>query len=169
MGAAMIDTDLPIPVPYSELVGPADPLALMASTPGRIAFLVQGWQPTRWSVPYAEGKWTAAQVVLHLAHDELSWSARVRLALSVQGYSPVPYDGAEWVTMETPTDPDLALKAFLALRGLNLIFYDRLTAQQLARPLHHPIVGDITVAWILRRIAGHDLHHLGHLQIIAGR
>lgn len=156
------------PVPYSDLVGTADPLALLGSTPERIAHLVEHWPPRLWSLSYAEGKWTAAQLVLHLAHDEIGWSDRVRLALSVPGYVPAPYDGAEWVGRETPTDPDLALGAFLALRRLNLVLYRRLTPLQLAQPLHHPVVGTITIAWILARAAGHDLHHLGQLQAIAG-
>jgi hypothetical protein len=80
----------------------------------------------------------------------------------------VPYDGAEWVRLETPTDPALALNAFLALRRLNLILYQRLTSQQLMQSLYHPVVGEITIAWIMRRIAGHDLHHLKQLQVIAG-
>jgi hypothetical protein len=157
-----------VPVPYSELVGTADPLALLASTPEQIAHLVERWQPTRWLLSYCGGKWSAAQLVLHLAHDEIGWSDRVRLTLSVPGYVPVPYDGAEWVRLETPTDPALALNAFLALRRLNLILYQRLTSQQLMQSLYHPVVGEITIAWIMRRIAGHDLHHLKQLQVIAG-
>ena len=164
----MTDIHVSGPVPYSELVGTADPLALLASTPGQIARLVAHWQPSRWLLAYSKDKWSAAQIVLHLSHDEIGWSARVRLTLSVPNYVPVAYDGAEWVRLETPTDPDLALNAFLALRRLNLILYQRLTAQQLAQPLHHPVVGAITVAWILRRAAGHDLHHLKQLQAIGG-
>ncbi len=156
------------PVPYSNLVGSADPLALLGSTPEQIARLADHWPPKLWSRSYAEGKWTAAQLVLHLAHDEIGWSNRIRLALSVPGYVPVPYDGAEWVRLETPTDPDLAVRAFLALRRLNLVLYRRLTPRQLAQPLNHAVVGEITVAWILARAAGHDLHHLTQLQSIAG-
>jgi hypothetical protein len=157
------------PVPYSDLVGTADPLALLGATPERIARLVEHWPPTLWSHSYAEGKWSAAQLVLHLAHDEIGWSDRVRLALSVPGFVPVPYDGAEWVRLETPTDPAVALNAFLALRRLNLMLYQRLTPRQLAQPLQHPVVGDITISWILARVAGHDLHHLRQLQAIAAR
>jgi hypothetical protein len=164
----MTDIHTSGPVPYSDLVGTADPLALLASTPGQIARVVAHWQPTRWLLSYSEGKWSAAQIVLHLSHDEIAWSDRVRLTLSVPDYVPVAYDGAEWVRLETPTDPDLALNAFLALRRLNLILYRCLTAQQLEQPLHHPVVGEITVAWILTRVAGHDLHHLKQLQAIAG-
>ncbi len=163
----MTDMNVPVPVPYSELVGAADPISLLVSTPEQIAYLVECWQPTRWSLSYCKGKWSAAQLILHLAHDEIGWSDRVRLALSVPGYVPVLYDGDEWVKRETPTDPSLSLNAFLALRRLNLMLYKRLTAQQLGQSLYHPVIGEITIAWILRRVAGHDLHHFKQLQIIA--
>jgi hypothetical protein len=165
----MNDKYFNVPVPYSELVGNADPLSLLSSTPKQIAGLVEHWQPTQWLLSYCRGKWSAAQIILHLAHDEIAWSDRVRLTLSLPSYVVVPYDGAEWVSLETPTDSDLALNAFLALRRLNLILYQRIDSQRLAKLLYHPVLGEISIAWIIRRVAGHDLHHLKQLQIIAGR
>jgi len=155
------------PLPYADLVGSQDPLSLLASTPNRIADLVRGWDARRWSGTYAPGKWTAAQLILHLAQDEIGFGSRVRLALTVDGYVVQPYDGADWVALETPTDPKTALATFLALRRLNLILYGRIPSDQRARPIAHPDLGEISIDWILRTLAGHDLHHLGHLQVIA--
>jgi hypothetical protein len=149
-------------------VGSRDPLSLLASTPKRIAELVAGWDARRWSETYAPGKWTAAQLVLHLAHDEIGFCNRIRLALSVDGYVVQPYDGAAWVALETPTDPETALSAYLALRRLNLMLYRRIPADRRARPIPHPELGEISIDWILQTLAGHDLHHLRHLQAIAG-
>jgi hypothetical protein len=155
------------PLPYADLVGLEDPISLLASTPNRIAELVRGWDAARWSGTYAPGKWTAAQLVLHLAHDEIGWCNRVRLALTVSGYVVQPYDGARWVALETPTDPETALSAYLALRRLNLILYRRIPSEQRSRPISHPELGEISIDWILQTLAGHDLHHLRHLQAIA--
>jgi hypothetical protein len=155
------------PLPYADLVGSEDPLSLLASTPNRIAELVRGWDARRWSETYAPGKWTAAQLILHLAHDEIGFCNRIRLALTVDGYVVQPYDGAHWVTRETPTDPETALAAYLALRRLNLILYQRIPPDQRARPFPHPELGEISIDWILQTLAGHDLHHLRHLQTIA--
>ena len=91
--------------PYADLVGSEDPVALLASTPDRIADLVRGWDARQWSKTYAPGKWTAAQIILHLAHDEIGWGNRVRLALSVDGYIVQPYDGARWVALEAGANP----------------------------------------------------------------
>lgn len=154
-------------LPYADLVGSEDPLSLLASTPIRIAALVKGWDANRWSRPYAPGKWTAAQLILHLAHDEIGWCNRIRLALTVEGYVVQPYDGAEWVAWESPTEPDTALAAYLALRRLNLMLYHRIPTDRRTRPFHHSEYGEISIDWILRTLAGHDLHHFRHLQAIA--
>lgn len=157
------------PLPYADLLGSEDPLALLAQTPDRIADLVRGWDATRWSRTYAPGKWTASQLVLHLAHDEIGWSHRIRLALTLDPYVVQPYDGGQWVALETPVDPETALAAYRALRRLNLILYRRIPPDRLARPFHHPECGEISIAWILQTLAGHDVHHLQQLQSIAAQ
>jgi hypothetical protein len=154
-------------LPYADLVGDQDPLALLSSTPLRIERLVRGLDRSRWASSYAPGKWTAAQLVLHLAQDEIGWCNRIRLALSVEGYAVQPYDGDRWVELESPADPAAALDTYLALRRLNVLLYARLSPEQRARSFPHPEAGTISVEWILRVLAGHDLHHLRHLEAIA--
>jgi hypothetical protein len=151
-------------VPYSDLLGGREPLAILAETPRRIEEMVRGWDGSRWAVRYAPGKWSAAQVVLHLAHDEIGWGNRVRLAVTRAGYVAQPYDGGAWVDLESPGPPDVALAAFAALRRLNVALYRRLTPGQRERRISHPEFGEISVEWIIRVLAGHDLHHLQHLE-----
>jgi hypothetical protein len=153
---------------YADLVGSEDPLDLLASTPLRIAELVRNWDAKTWERTYAPGKWTAAQLVLHLAQDEIGWGNRVRLALSVPDYVVQPYDGDRWVDLETPADPQEALDAYLGLRRLDVVLFRRLSAEQRARPVPHPEAGPLSIEWIIRTLAGHDLHHLRHLETIAG-
>lgn len=151
---------------YADLVGSEDPLDLLASTPLRIAELVRNWDAKTWARSYAAGKWTGAQVVLHLAQDEITWGSRARLALSVDGYRVQAYDGDRWIALETGVEPLVALDAFLSLRRLNLAFYRRLTADQRARALPHAEFGDLSVDWVIRTLAGHDIHHSRHLETI---
>jgi hypothetical protein len=155
------------PLPFVDLVGTEEPLALLASTPDRIADLVRGWNARRWSKTYAPDEWTAAQVVLHLAHDEIGWCNRVRLALSVEAYIVQPYDGARWVALETPPNPGTALEAYLALRRLNLPLYAGIPQAERVRLFLHPELGEISIDWILYTLAGHDLDHLRQLEAIA--
>src|SRR5262245_55291683 len=149
---------------YEDLVGSEDPLDLLASTPDRIARLVRGWSPARWKSSYAPGKWSGAQIVLHLAQDEVGWSKRVRLALSEPGYVIQPYDAPAWVARETPVDTSAALDAYLALRRLNLGLYRGIGEEERQRPILHPQYGEMSIDWILRTLAGHDLHHMRHLE-----
>ena len=155
------------PAPYADLVGAQDPLSLLASTPQRIAELVHGFDAQRWATSYAPGKWTAAQLILHLAQDEIGWCNRIRLALTVDDYVVQPYDGDRWVALESPGDPQTSLAVFLALRRLNVALYERLSHDLVTRPIPHPEAGTISIEWILRTLAGHDLHHLRHLEAIA--
>src|SRR5262249_39601826 len=145
--------DMVTSLPYAHLVGSQDPLRLLSSTPGRIADLVRGWDPTLWSKTYAPGKWTAAQVILHLAQDEIGWCNRVRLALTVDEYSVQPYDGDRWVDLETPTDPETSLASYLALRQLNLSLYTRIPPDHRARTFPHAEWGEISIDWILQTLA----------------
>jgi hypothetical protein len=156
-------------VPYADLVGAENPLDLLASTPQRIANLVKHWDVAQWSSTYAPGKWNAAQLILHLAHDEIGWSNRIRLALTVKDYVIQPYEGADWVDLESPTDGQVALTAYIALRRLNLILYRHITPEQLAKSVPHPDRGNISIEWILRLLAGHDLHHFRHLEMITSQ
>ena len=154
---------------YANYVGSDDPIALLAATPNHIAGLVNGWAATRWSQTYAPGKWTAGQIVLHLAQDEISWGSRVRLALTLDEYVVQPFDGPKWIALEAPVEPDIALSAYLALRRLDMPLYRRIPADLRARPFRHPEFGEISVDWILHTLAGHDLHHLAQLQVVADR
>ncbi len=152
---------------YADLLGSQDPLAVLAATPERIENLVRGWDGGRWSRSYGPGKWNAGQLVLHLAHDEIGWGNRVRLCLSQDGYVAQPWDGGRWVELESSTPPATALAAFVALRRLNLALYGRLSPEERARSFAHPEFGRISSEWIIRTLAGHDLHHLRQLAAIA--
>jgi DinB family protein len=155
------------PSPYADLVGADDPLSLLASTPNQVADLVRSWDAGRWSTTYAPGKWTGGQIVLHLAQGEISWGNRVRFALSADGYVVQPYDGDRWVALESPPEPETVLAAYLALRAMNLLLYQRLSAGDRAQPFRHPERGEISIEWLLRTLAGHDRHHLKQLEAIA--
>ena len=154
-------------LPYADLAGSRDPVELLPSTPEEIAHLVRNWEPGRWVETYAPGKWSAAQLILHLAQDEIGWSNRIRLALTTDNYVVQTYDAGEWVVREAPTEHETALSAFLALRKLNLILYRRMPEGARARRFSHGEFGEISIDWILKTLAGHDLHHLRQLRVIA--
>ncbi|HSE41361.1 MAG TPA: DinB family protein [Acidobacteriota bacterium] len=154
-------------IPYSEYVGSSDPHLVLASTPKHITQLVQNWDSKRWFMSYAPGSWNAAQIVLHLDHDEIGWSNRIRLTATLNGFVIQAYDGADWVKLESPVNPHIALQAYVSLRNLNMNLYEKIDPKQRTRTISHPECGDISIDWMIRMLAGHDLHHLKHLQMIS--
>ncbi len=153
--------------PYQDALAGRDPVEAMADTPARIQSIVATMKPADLARSYEPGKWTAAQLLVHLAQSELALSTRVRMALSQDGYVAQPFDQDAWMNRELQTDADAALRAYLGLRAMNLALYRGLGAPGRAKAFRHPEHGELDVEWLLVMIAGHELHHLPQLEKIA--
>ncbi len=155
--------------PYSEyLDGVTDLAASLEETGGRIVSLVSTWTPAQFERTYAPGKWSARLILIHMAHMESIFGDRVRLGLTVPGYVVTPFEQDDWVALDAQADARAALAAFEGLRRINIAFFRGLTAEQRRAPFQHPERGAIDAGWIAGVLAGHDRHHLRHLEIIAG-
>ena len=153
--------------PYAADLGERDPLSALADTPQRIAALASTWTPAQWNQPYAPGKWTARQVLVHLAQTELALTTRVRFAASQKGYVAQPFDQDEWMRLDEKTDGQTALDAYVALRRFNVAMFKNMSAAHRARPFTHPEYGELTPEWVAAQLAGHDIHHLEQLKTIS--
>ncbi|MDE3154208.1 MAG: DinB family protein [Acidobacteriota bacterium] len=153
--------------PYDRFIGDRDPIDILADVPARLEEMTAAWTPDRWERSYAPGKWTARQILMHLAEGEAMMSVRIRMALAQDGYVFQPFDQEKWLGREPAavTGP-LALAAFLAMRGFELPLFRSLTPADRARVCRHPERGDVTVDLTLRTLAGHDLNHLAQLEQI---
>ena len=152
--------------PYADDLGSADPLAALAQTPREIERLTKSWTATRWENSYAPGKWTARQILVHLAQAELALSTRARFAASQDGYVAQPFDQDEWLALDDHADAETAVGAYLALRWLNLAMFKGMSSAQRQRAFTHPEYGTLTPEWIAAQLAGHDIHHLKQLKQI---
>jgi hypothetical protein len=152
--------------PYARYVEGRDVERLLAETPEAIKRVVESWTPDRFRRSYAPGKWEGRQILLHLAHTELAFGMRVRMALATDGYVVQPFDQDAFVRAERNADGPAALRAYSALRELNLLLLRSLSAAERATRFQHPERGEITVQWVFDLLAGHDLHHLGQLRQI---
>lgn len=157
---------MPHPNPYADDLGNIDPLTALADTPQRIRALVEQWPAHRWERSYAPGKWTARQIVAHLAQTELVLTTRVRFAASAPGYAAQPFSQDDWIGLDAQADARTALEAYVALRRLNVAMFRHLTPEQRARPFRHPEYGELTPEWVAAQLAGHDIHHLKQLERI---
>src|SRR6266542_4136098 len=100
--------------PYSKYLGDRDPLAVLSETAERIGKLTAGWSEEDFERASAPGKWTARQLMAHLAHLEIAFGNRTRMALSTPGYVVQPFDQDRWMEREVSLTGREAADAFLA-------------------------------------------------------
>src|SRR5262245_58243292 len=158
---------MPPQTPYTRDLGEREPIEAIRASTDRCRRLLSGWSPVQFERAYAPGKWTARQILIHLAQSELAFGTRARMALSTPNYAAQAFNQDEWMAKEQQLAGKEALDALLALMTMNRTFFDGLSAADLATTLSHPEYGALTVDWILHQLAGHQIHHLVQLEQIA--
>jgi hypothetical protein len=148
------------PNPYGKYVEGRDVLTSLVATPAQIAALVRNWPRDRDEQSHAPGKWTARQVLAHLAHLEMNLAIRIRFALAQEGYQMQPFDQDDWMSVEPAPPALVSLEAYTSLRAMNVALLQSLTAEQRARTAMHPEWGNVSVDWLAAWCAGHELNHL---------
>jgi len=138
----------------------------MRDSVGRIRTLVGQWTPAQFERSYAPGKWTARQILIHLAQTEIALGNRARMALSTPGYVAQPFDQDQWIGRDGSLGAREALEAFAAMSAMNRTMFASLSAPERATTLSHPEYGGLTVDWIIQQMAGHQIHHLRQLEQI---
>jgi uncharacterized damage-inducible protein DinB len=152
--------------PYEQYVAGEDLLRTLERTPRRIEQVVSAWPEDRFERSHAPGKWTARQVLTHLAQAEMVFANRLRFGLAEDGYVIQPFDQDAWMRVEPVVDGHAALAAYLGLRQMNLRLCRSLTPEQRGRTFTHPEHGPVTVEWVMTFFAGHERHHLPQLEAI---
>jgi hypothetical protein len=158
---------MPPVTPYSKFLGDREPVAALRETASRIDALTSGWLPPDFERSHAPGKWSVRKVLLHLAHIEIAFGMRVRMALTTKAYAVQPFDQDLWMERESTVDGRSSADVFLALSRLNAALFATLTPADLATPVSHPEHGEINVEWILHTLAGHQLSHLPQIEQVA--
>jgi hypothetical protein len=164
-------TNQPGPVPgnpYAADLGERDLKTALVETPERLRTIVEAMAPADFGRSYAPGKWTATQLLVHLAQCELVFNVRVRMALSADAYVVQPFDQDAWMSRDPLADGLAAFRGYYALRQISLPLYRSLTPSELSKGLTHPERGPMALQGILEVMAGHELHHVPHFEVIAG-
>jgi len=154
--------------PYANFLGDRDAMEQAHDTPAKLRQLVARLGPDGMKRSYGEGKWTAAQIICHLADVEIAWGFRLRQALTQDHHTIQPFDQDDWARCYDEVDVSQAFPAFIALRAWNLAFLDTVPVEEYSRPVTHPERGTMTVRQMLETLAGHDRNHLAQLETIAG-
>lgn len=140
--------------------------AILASTPEEIQAQLARIGAGAATRP-APGKWSAAEIVSHLADCELVFGFRLRQALAEDGPTIQPFDQDKWAAAYPGIAADQALAAFSALRAWNVLLIRPALPKAAGRSMTHPERGTMTFQNVIETMAGHDLNHLGQLSRIA--
>jgi hypothetical protein len=155
--------------PYAPNLGNRNPQEVIASTPARLETLFNKLGAKGAEQSLAPGKWSARQILCHLADCELVFGFRLRQALAEENHVIQPFDQDQWAKNYATLETRAALAVFSSVRNWNLALIRTATPKMLAKKLSHPERGEMTFQTIIETMGGHDLNHLTQLETIASR
>jgi hypothetical protein len=155
--------------PYAKFLDKRPVMEILAETPGAIASLLEKMGPGRAFEAPAPGKWSAGEIVAHLADCELVFGFRLRQTLAEDNPTVQPFDQDKWSGNYKTIEPPEAFAAFSAFRKWNLLMLESALPTAAERKVTHPERGTMTFQTIVETMAGHDRNHLGQLEGIANK
>ena len=112
------------------------------------------------------GKWSAREIVCHLADCEVVFAYRLRQAASQPRHVIQPFDQDDWAKVYSGYTADAALEVFSAVRRWNVALLKSLPSDTFSKTVNHPERGDMTFQTLVETMAGHDLNHLKQIEAI---
>jgi hypothetical protein len=155
--------------PYEKFLDGRAADAILAATAEAIDEQLNAMGPSKVEERPAPGKWSAAEIVSHLADCELVFGFRLRQTLAEDGPTIQPFDQDKWAARYDGIPAQEAFEAFRGLRSWNLRMIRAALPTLADRPMTHPERGKMTFKTVVETMAGHDLNHLGQLRRIAGQ
>jgi hypothetical protein len=160
---------MPSEAPYGKYVGDRDAVDVLRTSLDDYRAAIARITPAKWAEPWAPGKWTVAQLMLHVVQWEMIFGYRLRCGLSVPDFVVQPLNQDPFVDAESKAvDGPTAAAAFEAVRRMNLAFAASLTPEQRRQPVTSAVRGRIDLEDLLVTLAGHPVHHLKQLQQALG-
>jgi len=153
--------------PYEKFLDGRPLETILAATPPAIAALIETIGPAKSTTLPAPGKWSAAEILCHLADCELAFGFRLRQTLAEDNHVMQPFDQDKWATAYSGISAASALAAFIAMRNWNLELIRKTLPTSADRKVSHPERGAMTFKTIVETMAGHDINHLGQLERLA--
>ena len=153
--------------PYDKFLDGRALETILVATAAEMGRLIETIGAERVNTPPAPRKWSAAEIVAHLADCELVFGFRLRQTLAEDAPTIQPFDQDKWARTYQGVAASQALEVFSALRGWNLRLIGEALPGAADRPVTHPERGTMTFLTIVETMAGHDLNHLGQLRRLA--
>jgi hypothetical protein len=148
-------------------LGDRDPLRVQAATVARIEKLLKGVPISKVRKRPAPGKWSIAEILAHLADNELVRSYRIKSILGLPGTAIAAYDQDRWESQDyARRDPKMSLRVLRVLREADLALLKSLRPEQWKQSGIHAERGVESVESLVRIGAGHDLNHIMQIEAI---
>lgn len=139
---------------------------MIQETPSLLRQAVQAHQAAgTLDTPRGEGRWSARQILVHLADTEIVFAMRLRQSVAEEHHVIQPFDQDAWARDYSTADAAAALSVFAAVRAWNLQFIRTQPETIFGKELSHPERGTMTFRTLVETMAGHDRNHLAQLAI----
>jgi hypothetical protein len=147
-----------------------DPLKVQAGTAKKLERLIKGMPASKLRKRPAPEKWSAGEILAHLADSEIVIGWRLRQILGAPGTPIQAYDQDSWAAAGhyEKRDARKSAEQFRVVREANLALLKSLAPEQWKHHGMHSERGVETVEHIVRMIAGHDINHTRQVERIAG-
>lgn len=151
-----------------ELAGAGDPVVAQAHAPSAIDALMANVADERLKQRPAPDKWSVAEILAHLAEDEIATAWRYRQMVENSGVSLAGFDQDLWARLGkySEREPQDSLALYRLLRETNVRFLKALSAEQWECFGIHAERGRISVRDLARHMVGHDLNHMEQIRKI---
>ncbi len=148
------------PICGGDVARPRDMLAGMADAPAAVQEAVRaaGASP-------ADG-WSPSEIAAHLADIEVGLAWRLRQTLAEDEPEIQPFDQDAWAaaTHYPERDTGASLRAFAAVRAVNVEIMRSLTDAEWGRKFRHREFGHLPIRTLVEHISDHDLAHLRQIR-----
>lgn len=142
------------------------PLGVLKTTPGKVRSLMKKAARAKMQKRPKPGRWSAAEIIAHLAESELVIGYRLRKVLEKSGTPIQAYEQDDWQKNAgyLHRNPGEALELFAVLRKNNLALISSIPRSKWKNYGVHSERGKESVAQMVDLYAGHDINHLRQLQ-----
>jgi hypothetical protein len=139
-------------------------------TPTVLAKLISQGSHQQLMTRPSEGKWSVAEILAHLAEDEIASAWRYRQMIEESGISLAGFDQDLWARMGDYAlrEPHESLELFRLLRTGNVKLLERLALEQWECFGIHAERGRLTVRDLATHMVGHDANHIEQIIRILG-
>ena len=155
--------------PYASYLGERDPSEVIAGTTKKLRQYADVFGSRRLGQPPAPGKWSAKEILCHLADCEVVFAYRLRQTVAEDHHVIQPFDQDKWAASYAAYDGGAALAVFSSLRQWDILFIKSVSPETMTKRVMHPERGELTFKELVETMAGHDINHLEQMERIAAR